>query len=121
MRYNITVLVPYCVHNAGILPQTATCDDLYKKVAEIHGNGRPLCVKDPIGDVLSEGKATLKESLYDGARLTAEYRQKWSLIILNQGAKSTLTVEVSAVCFNCILILRFLECELLTSFCIHTM
>jgi len=92
------------------LLQTATCDDLYKKVAEVHGNGRPLYVKDPIGDVLPEGKVTLKESLLDGARLTAEYRQKWSLIILNQGAKSTLTVEVSAVSFLQVTIF-ILECK----------
>lgn len=87
--------------------QTATCDDLYKKIAELHGNSRPLSVKDPSGDFLPEGKATLKETLFDGAKLDAEYRQKWTLIILNQGGRSTLTVEVSVVrkpiCFyNCV-------------------
>ena len=89
---------------------------MYKKVAEVHGNGRPLCVKDPIGDVLPEGKATLKESLLDGARLTAEHRQKWSLIILNQGAKSTLTVEVSAVSFLQVTILFLSAVNCVTKF-----
>ena len=95
------MLPRYLCTYTGILLQTATCDDLYKKVAEIHGNSRPLCVKDPVGDVLSEGKATLKESLYDGARLTTEYRQKWNLVILYQGSKPTLTIQVSAVSFIC--------------------
>lgn len=54
--------------------QNATCDDLYKKLNELYGNGQPLCLKDPVGDVLPEGKATLQESLFYGARLTTEYR-----------------------------------------------
>jgi len=45
-----------------------------KKLNELYGNGQPLCLKDPVGDVLPEGKATLQESLFYGARLTTEYR-----------------------------------------------
>ena len=79
--------------------QSQTCEDLYKRVMQLQGNNtRPLCIKDPIGDDIPEGSASLLQCLYDGALLTAEYRQKWSLVILHQGKSQSLTIEMSPVC-----------------------
>ena len=60
-------------------------------------NTRPLCIKDPIGDDIPEGSTSLVQCLYDGAVLTAEYRQKWSLMVLHQGRSQSLTIEISPV------------------------
>ena len=60
-------------------------------------NTRPLCIKDPIGDDIPEGNTSLVQCLYDGAVLTTEYRQKWSLMVLHQGRSQSLTIEISPV------------------------
>lgn len=65
-------------------------------------NTRPLCIKDPSGDDVPEGNTVLAQCcLYDGATVTTEYRQKWSLIILHQGRSQSQssTVEISPVCY----------------------
>lgn len=64
---------------------------------QLQGNNKPLCIKDPIGDIIAEGKTSLLQCLYDGAVLTAEYQQKWTLYILHQGRSQSLTVEMSPV------------------------
>ena len=74
-------------------------------------NTRPLCIKDPIGDDLPEENTSLLQCLYDGALLTAEYRQKWSLVILHQSrSQQSLTIEVSPVCHYIIDASHF-ECD----------
>ena len=77
--------------------QSETCEDLYTRVMQLQGNNKPLCIKDPIGDIIAEGKTSLLECLYDGAMLTAEYQQKWTLYILHQGRSQSLTIEMSPV------------------------
>ena len=79
--------------------QSETCENLYRRVMQLQGsNSRPLCIKDPIGDDIPEAKTTIAQCLYDGASLTAEYRQKWSLMVLHQGRSQSLTIEMSPVC-----------------------
>ena len=77
--------------------QSETCEYLYKRVMLLQGNNRPLCIKDPIGDIIAEGNTSLLQCLYDGAMLTAEYQQKWSLCVLHQGRSQSLTIEMSPV------------------------
>ena len=86
------------MHAILLLIQSQTCKDLYKKVMLLQGNNtRPLCIKDPIGDEILEENTSLLQCLYDGAVLTAEYRQKWSLAILHQGRSQNLMIEMSPV------------------------
>ena len=71
---------------------------------ELQGsNTRSLCIKDPIGDDIPEEKTAITQCLYDGALLTAEYRQKWSLMILHQGRSQNLTIEMSPVCYGTVI------------------
>lgn len=74
----------------------------------LQGNNRPLCIKDPIGDIIAEGNTSLLQCLYDGAVLTAEYQQKWTLYVLHQGKSQSLTIEMSPV-WHCIIDLVILN------------
>lgn len=67
---------------------------------QLQGNNtRPLCIKDPVGDDIPEEATTkLVNLLYDGASLVAEYRQKWTLMVLHQGRSQSLTMDMKPVC-----------------------